>query len=97
MVSSGALGLSHSSSRWDSGIAVSAWLCSGSPVVLLGTGAATVESASIVVLLETGIVVLGCECESPRRIIAFVVLLETGIVVLDSESPRRIVAFVMME
>ena len=81
------MGLSHSYSRWDSGIAVIAWLCSTSAV------SAWLCSTS---LLETGIVVLGCECESPRRIIAFVVLLEMGIVVLDCESPGRIVAFVMM-
>ena len=90
----GALGLSHSSSCWDSGIAVSAWLCSGSPaesasivvlgtgiVVLLGAGAATAESASIVVLLGTGIVGL----------------LGTGIgAAEDCESRRRIIAGIGM-
>ena len=89
------MGLSHSYSRWDSGIAVIAWLCSTSAV------SAWLCSTS---LLETGIVVLGCECESQRRIIAFVVLLEMGIVVLletgivvsDCKSPGRIIAFVMI-
>jgi len=90
----GALGLSHSSSCWDSEIAVSAWLCSGSPaesasivvlgtgiVVLLGAGAATAESASIVVLLGTGIVGL----------------LGTGIgAAEDCESQRRIIASIGM-
>ena len=89
------MGLSHSYSRWDSGIAVIAWLCSTSAV------SAWLCSTS---LLETGIVVLGCECESPRRIIAFVVLLEVGIVVLletgivvsDCKSLGRIIALVMI-